>query len=144
MDATLKSIGDKALTALPGAVLGARQAYGELTLTARPRASSMSSLSCATIRLPVFCFTTQRRRLSEREKRLKSSTNCFRRGSTSASGDNRTDETTPVRRRFRISAADWYEAKYTTSSASIRRHPDLRRILTDYGFDGHPLRKVSR
>src|SRR5471030_69590 len=34
MDATLKSIGEKALAALPGAVLGARQAHGELTLTA--------------------------------------------------------------------------------------------------------------
>ena len=34
MDAALKSVGDKALAALPGAVLGARQAYGELTLTA--------------------------------------------------------------------------------------------------------------
>ena len=40
MDEALKSIGEKAVAALPGAVLGVNAAFGELTLIAEPRASS--------------------------------------------------------------------------------------------------------
>lgn len=54
-----------------------------------------------------------------------------------------TDEVTPVpsiTTEFR--GADWFEREaYDLYGILFTDHPDLRRILTDYGFDGHPLRK---
>lgn len=54
-----------------------------------------------------------------------------------------TDEATPVPSVTEIfPSADWFEREtWDMYGVFFSDHPDLRRLLTDYGFEGHPLRK---
>ena len=144
MDDGLKAIGDKALASLPGAVLAAHDAYGELTLEAEAaRIVDVLTFLRDDPDCQFFCFTD----LSgvdypQREKRfdivyLLLSPKLNRRVRVKIATDEAAPSIVSV-----FPAADWYEREaYDLFGILFDGHPDLRRILTDYGFDGHPLRK---
>jgi NADH-quinone oxidoreductase subunit C len=146
MDEGLKSIGAKALASLPGAVLSVDESYDELTLLAEAsRIVETLTFLRDDADCQFICFTD----LSgvdhpEREKRfdiiyLLLSPKLNQRVRVKIM----TDEATPVPSTISVfAAADWYEREaYDMYGVLFDGHPDLRRILTDYGFDGHPLRK---
>jgi NADH-quinone oxidoreductase subunit C len=146
MDEALQSLGDKALAALPGALTNAKLAYGELTLTAEPSriVDALTFLRDDAACQFVAFIDISGADYPEREKRFEIvyhllSPKLNRRVRVKIE----TDETTPVPSAVSaFPAANWYEREvYDLFGVLFEGHPDLRRILTDYGFDGHPLRK---
>ena len=51
------------------------------------------------------------------------------------------NQTIPSITKFFHQQIGWKE-KYLIYGIKFKNHPDLRRILTDYNFKGHPLRKI--
>jgi len=132
--------------ALPGKVTGHRLAYGELTLEAEAVAILdvltflRNDNDCAFTSFIDICGVDY----PGREKRFDvvyhlMSPRLVQRIRVVIE----TDETTPIPSATGIfPGALWFEREaYDMYGILFTGHPDLRRLLTDYGFDGHPLRK---
>ena len=146
MTQSLKELGDHIGQALPGAVTDTALPQGELTVTvARDRLiEAMTFLRddarCAFKVLVDVCGADY----PEREQRFDVVYHLL-----SLERNQRirvkvlTDEETPVPSVVGIyNSANWFEREaWDLYGILFSDHPDLRRILTDYGFEGHPLRK---
>ena len=146
MDDQLQIIAERLAGALPGAVLQSNFAFGELTLTVdHPRIiEALRWLRDDGAAQFVSIIDISGADYPEREKRFDVvyhllSPKLNRRVRLKVA----TDEDTPVASATAVyPGADWYEREiYDLFGVMFDGHPDLRRILTDYGFDGHPLRK---
>jgi NADH-quinone oxidoreductase subunit C len=146
MSEALNTLGEAIAGGLPGAVSGFSVAYGELTVQADaqkivevvtflrddPRCQFVSIIDVTAVDWPArerrfdvvyhFLSPKQNRRI-----RVKTTT----------------DEETPVPSIIEVfPGADWFEREtYDLYGVLFTGHPDMRRLLTDYGFEGHPLRK---
>ncbi len=142
----LKALGEHVAASLPDAVISQNIAYGELALTLKldryvetvaflrddPQCRFVCFIDLTAVDYP------------ERERRFDVVTHLLspkyiRRIRLKVE----TDERTPVPSLTDLyPAANWYEREvWDLFGVYFSGHPDLRRLVTDYGFEGHPLRK---
>ncbi|MFN3858357.1 MAG: NADH-quinone oxidoreductase subunit C [Caulobacter sp.] len=145
-DTALEALGQSIVANSAGAIVAFKVAFGELTLTAQAprivealsqlrdhpdtRFQQMIDLTCVDYPERAQRFDVVYHLLSmvkNHRIRVKIAT----------------DEDTPVATVTSVyPVADWYEREaFDMYGVFFDGHPDLRRILTDYGFHGHPLRK---
>ena len=146
MDLALKDLGEYIAGALPQDITSTELVLDELVLHAR--APSLvkimtflrDDVNCQFKQLMDVCGVDY----PEDEQRLEVVYNLL-----SLTHNNRirvkvrTDEDTPVPSVTGVySSAAWFEREaWDLLGVLFSDHPDLRRIMTDYGFEGHPLRK---
>jgi NADH-quinone oxidoreductase subunit C len=146
VDDALKDLGETIVGALPEQVTGYQVAFGDLAVTAKasdivtvmsflrddPRCQFWSLIDVTAVDWPareqrfdvVYHLLSPKRNLRVRVK-------------------VEADEVTPVPSIIDVyPGANWFEREtYDLYGVLFTGHPDMRRILTDYGFEGHPLRK---
>jgi NADH-quinone oxidoreductase subunit C len=146
MDDRLNDLGTTIAGALAGAVTGHAVAFGQLTLDVRaddlvkvmtflrddPRCRFVSFIDATAVDWParekrfdvVYHLLSPKQNLRVRVKA-------------------QADEAAPVPSITGVyPGADWFEREvYDLYGVLFVGHPDMRRILTDYGFEGYPLRK---
>ena len=142
----LKELADRIMAALPQDVLGCDTRLGELMVTARGPSivKTMTYLRDDPVCLFKVLIDICGVDFPEREQRFEVVYNLL-----SLRHNRRirvkvvTDEVTPVPSLTQVfSAAGWFEREaWDLYGIFFSDHPDLRRILTDYGFEGHPMRK---
>lgn len=146
MEEALRELGEQIAQALAGAATGYRVEYGELTLDAD--ASKIVAVAtllrddarCQFISFIDICgadYPAREKRFDVVYHLLSPKLNQRIRVKV------QTDETTTVPSLTGVfPGALWFEREaYDLYGILFSGHPDLRRILTDYGFDGYPLRK---
>ncbi len=146
MSADLQELGDHIAASLGPAVLDRQIAYDELTLLV-PGEAIVRVLTflrddprCLFVSLMDLCgadYPGRERRFDVVYHLISYRHNRRIRVKVEA------DEVTPVPSVIDVfPTANWFEREaYDLYGILFSGHPDLRRILTDYGFEGHPLRK---
>jgi NADH-quinone oxidoreductase subunit C len=146
LDETLDGLGKTIAAALPASVTGYAVAYHELNVTAR--ASDIvtvmrflrDDVRCQFVNLidiTAVDWPSREQRFDVVYHLLSPKLNVRIRVKAA------TDEDTAVPSIIdAFPGADWFEREtYDLYGVVFTGHPDMRRILTDYGFEGHPLRK---
>jgi NADH-quinone oxidoreductase subunit C len=146
MDETLNELGEAIKNALPGAVTGYTVAFGDLSVDAEAgQIVQVLRLLRDDPQLRFVCFIDLCGvDYPAREKRFDVVWHLLSpKHNRRIRVKVRTDEITPVPSTVDVyPAANWFEREaYDLYGILFSGHPDLRRILTDYGFEGHPLRK---
>ena len=142
----LKALGEAIMADAMGAAVGFRVEFGELSIIAQPNrivellTVLRDNAAYRFIQLTMLSgvdYPDRARRFDVVYQLLSFAKN--RRVRVKLS----TDEDTPVPSITSVHpAADWYEREaFDMYGIFFEGHPDLRRILTDYGFHGYPLRK---
>ena len=146
MSADLKDLGDHIAASLGEAITDTAVTYGELTVLARAEdvvrvvTFLRDDPRCRFVSFVDICgadYPGRERRFDVVYHFLSPYLNHRIRLKVEA------DETTAVPSLVGVfPAANWFEREvYDLYGVLFSGHPDLRRILTDYGFEGHPLRK---
>ncbi|MCT4655215.1 MAG: NADH-quinone oxidoreductase subunit C [Cohaesibacter sp.] len=146
MDETLKDLGDYIASKLDSKIVGWDVAFGELTVTsARADIVEVVRFLRDDARCQFVCFIDvtavdypQRAERFEVVYHLLSPKQNLRiRIKVNTDETGQVDSICDV-----FPGANWFEREtYDMYGILFAGHPDLRRLLTDYGFDGHPLRK---
>ena len=146
MDETLEKLGSDIARALTGAVSGFAVAYGELTITANANdiVKVMTFLRdderCqfwSFVDVTAIDWPGREQRFDVVYHLLSPKQNRRIRVKAGVGEDTAVPSIIGV-----FPGADWFEREtYDLYGVLFTGHPDMRRLLTDYGFEGHPLRK---
>ncbi len=146
MSENLSELGEHIAASLGAAITGHEVAFGELTIHAA--ATEINTVleflrddeECRFVCFIDICgadYPSREKRFDVVYHLLSPYKNHRIRVKIQADEDTQVPSAIPV-----FPAANWYEREtFDLYGVLFSDHPDLRRILTDYGFSGHPLRK---
>lgn len=146
MSETLNELSIYIREARSSLVENAEIAYGELTLTAKPEnlvallTFLRDDVQCGFVSFIDICgvdYPAREKRFDVVYHLLSPRQNLRIRVKVAVAEDEPVPSACSV-----YPGADWFEREaWDMYGILFTGHPDLRRILTDYGFEGHPLRK---